>query len=189
MERSMLRRSYYLCVPVRVHRRAADRAPHRGRDEPSAALSVRTLTRAVRGGVPGTGRRARAAPSGLGARRRQPHRGGRRVVVTDRLAPLRVDGRIVHQVWMPYHWGYTGLTKGNIVNDLLGVVAGTERVHPGKQGPDLRHPAWPPYRGTRPARVRRRLPPPRRDHAGNRDPAAPPCLSDGAAPVRTRIAT
>jgi formate dehydrogenase major subunit len=29
----------------------------------------------------------------------------------------------VHQVWMPYHWGYTGLTKGDIVNDLLGVVA------------------------------------------------------------------
>ena len=46
-----------------------------------------------------------------------------RVVVTDRMAPLRVDGRTVHQVWMPYHWGYTGLTKGDIVNDLLGVVA------------------------------------------------------------------
>jgi formate dehydrogenase major subunit len=46
-----------------------------------------------------------------------------RVVVTDRMAPLRVDGRIVHQVWMPYHWGQTGLTTGDVVNDLIGVVA------------------------------------------------------------------
>jgi formate dehydrogenase major subunit len=46
-----------------------------------------------------------------------------RVVVTDRMAPLRVDGRIIHQVWMPYHWGSTGLTRGDVVNDLIGVVA------------------------------------------------------------------
>lgn len=45
-----------------------------------------------------------------------------RVVVTDRMAPLRIDGRVVHQVWMPYHWGSTGLTKGDVVNDLIGVV-------------------------------------------------------------------
>ena len=41
-----------------------------------------------------------------------------RVLVTDRMAPLRVDGRVVHQVWMPYHWGQTGLTTGDVVNDL-----------------------------------------------------------------------
>ncbi|SCE02342.1 formate dehydrogenase major subunit [Streptomyces sp. DvalAA-14] len=46
-----------------------------------------------------------------------------RVVVTDRMAPLRIDGRVVHQVWMPYHWGQTGLTTGDVVNDLIGVVA------------------------------------------------------------------
>ncbi len=46
-----------------------------------------------------------------------------RVVVTDRLAPLRVEDRIVHQVWMPYHWGPVGLTSGDVVNDLFGVVA------------------------------------------------------------------
>jgi formate dehydrogenase major subunit len=45
-----------------------------------------------------------------------------RVVVTDRMAPLRVDGRVIHQVWMPYHWGQTGLTTGDVVNDLIGVV-------------------------------------------------------------------
>jgi formate dehydrogenase major subunit len=46
-----------------------------------------------------------------------------RVMVTDRMAPLRVDGRVVHQVWLPYHWGPTGLVTGDVVNDLLGIVA------------------------------------------------------------------
>jgi formate dehydrogenase major subunit len=46
-----------------------------------------------------------------------------RVYVTDRMMPLRVDGRTVHQVWMPYHWGQTGLVRGDVVNDLIGVVA------------------------------------------------------------------
>lgn len=46
-----------------------------------------------------------------------------KVVVTDRLAPLRLDGRRVHQIWMPYHWGGTGITTGDVVNDLIGVVA------------------------------------------------------------------
>jgi formate dehydrogenase major subunit len=45
-----------------------------------------------------------------------------RVMVTDRMKPLRVDGRVVHQVWMPYHWGPTGLTTGDVVNDLFGIV-------------------------------------------------------------------
>jgi formate dehydrogenase major subunit len=46
-----------------------------------------------------------------------------RVFVTDRMAPLRVQDRIVHQIWMPYHWGPAGLVPGDVVNDLLGVVA------------------------------------------------------------------
>ena len=28
-----------------------------------------------------------------------------RVMVTDRLLPLRIEGRVLHQVWMPYHFG------------------------------------------------------------------------------------
>jgi formate dehydrogenase major subunit len=43
-----------------------------------------------------------------------------RVFVTDRMMPLRVDGRVVHQVWMPYHWAQRGLTTGDVVNDLIG---------------------------------------------------------------------
>jgi formate dehydrogenase major subunit len=45
-----------------------------------------------------------------------------RVMVTDRMAPLRVDGQVVHQVWLPYHWGHSGLVTGDVVNDLFGVV-------------------------------------------------------------------
>ena len=46
-----------------------------------------------------------------------------RVFVTDRMRPLRIEDRVVHQIWMPYHWGGNGLVDGDVVNDLLGVVA------------------------------------------------------------------
>ncbi|MFL6130935.1 MAG: molybdopterin dinucleotide binding domain-containing protein, partial [Mycobacteriales bacterium] len=45
-----------------------------------------------------------------------------RVLVTDRLTPLRVGDRTVHQVWMPYHWGSSGLVTGDSANDLFGVA-------------------------------------------------------------------
>jgi formate dehydrogenase major subunit len=45
-----------------------------------------------------------------------------RVLVTDRMAPLTVAGRTVHQVGVPYHWGRKGLVKGDAANELLGLV-------------------------------------------------------------------
>lgn len=45
-----------------------------------------------------------------------------RVFVTDRMKPLRIEDHVVHQLWMPYHWGQAGLVDGDVVNDLLGVV-------------------------------------------------------------------
>ena len=42
-----------------------------------------------------------------------------RALITPRVRPLWVDGRRVHQVGLPYHWGYSGLVKGDVVNDLL----------------------------------------------------------------------
>jgi formate dehydrogenase major subunit len=45
-----------------------------------------------------------------------------RVVVTERMAPVRVNGRDVHQIGLPYHWGSRGLTKGDAANDLLEAV-------------------------------------------------------------------
>jgi formate dehydrogenase major subunit len=73
-----------------------------------------------------------------------------RVLVTDRLTPLRVDGRTVHQLWLPFHWGGTGLTTGDPANDLVGVAVdpnvliqegkvGTCDIRPGRRptGPAL----------------------------------------------------
>ena len=42
-----------------------------------------------------------------------------RVMVTHRMQPLRIDGHTVHQVGLPYHWGYRGNVTGDVVNDLL----------------------------------------------------------------------
>ena len=45
-----------------------------------------------------------------------------RVMVTDRMRPLTVDGRVVHQVGLPYHWGRRGLVTGDAANELLSQV-------------------------------------------------------------------
>ena len=42
-----------------------------------------------------------------------------RVMVTGRIRPLRVAGRIVHQVGLPWHWGLNGLTTGDAANELV----------------------------------------------------------------------
>jgi formate dehydrogenase major subunit len=41
-----------------------------------------------------------------------------RVMVTDRMTPLRLDGRVVHQIGMPFHWGANGYAKGDAMNEL-----------------------------------------------------------------------
>jgi formate dehydrogenase major subunit len=41
-----------------------------------------------------------------------------RVMVTDRMRPVRVGGEERHQVGLPYHWGSRGLTTGGAANDL-----------------------------------------------------------------------
>jgi formate dehydrogenase major subunit len=44
-----------------------------------------------------------------------------RALVTPRIQPLTVDGKRVHQIGLPYHWGYRGLVKGDAANDLLAI--------------------------------------------------------------------
>jgi formate dehydrogenase major subunit len=74
-----------------------------------------------------------------------------RVMVTDRIAPLTIGDRTVHQVGLPYHWGAQGLAVGDSANDLLGLAldpnvhigeykALTCDVRPGRRprGPALR---------------------------------------------------
>jgi formate dehydrogenase major subunit len=45
-----------------------------------------------------------------------------RALVTDRLPPLTVGGRRIHQVGMPWHYGYVGLARGAVANDLTSLV-------------------------------------------------------------------
>jgi formate dehydrogenase major subunit len=45
-----------------------------------------------------------------------------RVMVTDRMKPLEVEGRTVHQVGVPYHWGNRGISTGDVVNDLFSLA-------------------------------------------------------------------
>jgi len=47
-----------------------------------------------------------------------------RVLVTDRMKPLTIGGREVHQVGLPYHWGVGdhALVTGDSANDLIGVT-------------------------------------------------------------------
>jgi formate dehydrogenase major subunit len=45
-----------------------------------------------------------------------------RVLVTERMRPVTVQGRRVQQVGLPYHWGTRGLTTGGAANDLISVV-------------------------------------------------------------------
>ncbi len=44
-----------------------------------------------------------------------------RALVTSRMQPLDIDGKRVEQVGLPYHWGYRGLVKGDIANDLVAI--------------------------------------------------------------------
>ena len=44
-----------------------------------------------------------------------------RVLVTARMPPLTVAGRRLHQVGLPYHWGWTGYSTGDSANDLVEV--------------------------------------------------------------------
>jgi formate dehydrogenase major subunit len=72
-------------------------------------------------------------------------------MVTDRVQSLDVDGRRLHQVGVPYHWGFKGLTTGDSGNDLFPIaldpnvhiqeVKGAScDIRPGRRprGPELR---------------------------------------------------
>jgi formate dehydrogenase major subunit len=74
-----------------------------------------------------------------------------KVLVTERIRPIRLrDGQVVHQIGMPYHWSYGGISTGDGANDLLGIVldpnthiqedkVSTADIRPGRRprGPEL----------------------------------------------------
>jgi formate dehydrogenase major subunit len=41
-----------------------------------------------------------------------------RVLVTERMKPLTVQGRTLHQIGLPYHWGPNGYSTGDAANEL-----------------------------------------------------------------------
>jgi formate dehydrogenase major subunit len=45
-----------------------------------------------------------------------------RALVTPRMQPLRLDGRTIHVVGMPWHFGYMGIAQGDIANTLSAMV-------------------------------------------------------------------
>jgi formate dehydrogenase major subunit len=56
-----------------------------------------------------------------------------RALVTGRLRPFNLGGRIVHQVGMPWHWGWQGVVTGDVVNELTALVGDPNvSIHEGK---------------------------------------------------------
>jgi formate dehydrogenase major subunit len=56
-----------------------------------------------------------------------------KALVTRRLRPFTIDGRVVHQVGMPWHWGYEGVSTGDVVNELTSLVGDPNvTIHEGK---------------------------------------------------------
>ncbi len=56
-----------------------------------------------------------------------------RALVTKRIKLLHVDGRVVHQVGLPFHWAFAGEVVGGNANDLTAIVAEPNvSMHEGK---------------------------------------------------------
>ena len=92
-----------------------------------------------------------------------------RVLVTERIRPLSVQGRTLHQVGLPWHWGPNGYTTGDAANELAHLALDPERAHPGGQGHGVRHPPRTAPPGSRLARPRADLPAAGRHHRPDRN--------------------
>jgi len=51
-------------------------------------------------------------------------------IVTARLKPFTVDGRKVHEVGLPWHWGYAGINKGDSANLLTPYIGDANTTIP-----------------------------------------------------------
>ena len=65
-----------------------------------------------------------------------------RALVSRRIRPLALNGKTVHQIAVPYHYGTAGLVHGGAANDLLTDFRRTECHDHGSQGAYLQHRAW-----------------------------------------------
>jgi formate dehydrogenase major subunit len=56
-----------------------------------------------------------------------------KALVTRRVHPLRVGDKLLHQVGMPWHWGWEGVVTGDVVNSLTAMVGDPNvSIHEGK---------------------------------------------------------
>jgi formate dehydrogenase major subunit len=56
-----------------------------------------------------------------------------RAMVTRRLKSFRIDGRTIHQIGLPFHWGFAGESVGGNANDLTSLIAEPNvSMHEGK---------------------------------------------------------
>ncbi len=56
-----------------------------------------------------------------------------RALVTRRMRPFVIDGKTVHEIGIPWHWGYQGLASGDVTNDISALVADPNvSIHEGK---------------------------------------------------------
>ncbi len=56
-----------------------------------------------------------------------------KALVTRRMRPFRLGGQVVHQVGMPWHWGWEGVVTGDVVNQLTALVGDPNvSIHEGK---------------------------------------------------------
>jgi formate dehydrogenase major subunit len=51
-------------------------------------------------------------------------------VVTPRFRPFNIGGQLVHEIGLPYHWGYTGLVTGGSANELTPPVGDANTMIP-----------------------------------------------------------
>ena len=121
-------------VPVRDHHVPAHRTLPGRRDEPLAAVAHRAAAGAVRRDQPRAGAGKRHPESRLGDESRARARQVRaKALVTRRMRPLQIDGKTIHHVGMPWHWGYEGLVTGDVVNELTSLVGDPNvSIHEGK---------------------------------------------------------
>jgi formate dehydrogenase major subunit len=55
-----------------------------------------------------------------------------RALVAGRMQPLVVEGRVIHQIGMPWHFGWGGIATGDIANDLTALIQDpNSRIHEG----------------------------------------------------------
>lgn len=51
-------------------------------------------------------------------------------IVTRRLRPFQINGRVVHEIGLPWHWGYSGISTGDSANLLTPYVADANTFMP-----------------------------------------------------------